>query len=149
VAERERENKRKRQNHLRERRKRERKDRLIRATDGLVCVILHLGLMMMMMRKRNTHGAMNAALLVSNFLRFHRANNPGQTRMFDKERESTHRQLNSFNAEGLLPGHWCRTNGILANNVLNKTKMQQPVVMAPTCSSDKVTAGSTKQNFTH
>lgn len=55
----------------------------IRATDGLECMILHL-VLMMMIRKHNTHRAVS----------FHKANNPGQTRMFNKEQESTHRQLN-------------------------------------------------------
>lgn len=47
-------------------------------------MILHLVLMIMMIRKQNTHGTTNAAP------NFHKAINPAQTRMFDKERESTH-----------------------------------------------------------
>lgn len=76
----------------------ERKTKILRATDGLECMILHLVLMMMMMmiRKHNTRGAVDAALLVPNSLSFHKTNNPGQTRTLDKERESTHRQLESF-----------------------------------------------------
>lgn len=50
----------------------------------------------------------------------HKTNNPVQTRMFNKEQKSTHRQLNSFG--GLLLGYWCRTNRTLVDNLWNKSE---------------------------